>query len=85
MSLGRRLVEAAPHVPWRINFHLRSWLGEYPDFFIAGFPKCGTTSLYNYLIQHPDVLHGDGKEQWYRGAPIGARGGVRRAGTARGI
>lgn len=26
-----------------------------PDFFIVGAPKCGTTSLYHYLRQHPQV------------------------------
>jgi len=29
---------------------------------IIGFPKCGTTSLYEYLIQHPFVLSAAGKE-----------------------
>ncbi len=27
-----------------------------PDFFIVGAPKCGTTSMVEYLIQHPDVF-----------------------------
>lgn len=27
-----------------------------PEFLIIGAAKCGTTSLYNYLIQHPSVL-----------------------------
>lgn len=27
-----------------------------PDFMIIGAEKCGTTSLYQYLCQHPDVL-----------------------------
>lgn len=26
------------------------------DFFIAGYPKCGTTSLYSYMKDHPDVF-----------------------------
>jgi hypothetical protein len=26
-----------------------------PDYLIAGGQRCGTTSLQNYLIQHPDV------------------------------
>jgi hypothetical protein len=26
-----------------------------PDFIIFGAPRCGTTSLYNYLIQHPRI------------------------------
>ena len=33
-----------------------------PDFLIIGFVKCGTTSLYQYLIQHPDVFSAKGKE-----------------------
>jgi hypothetical protein len=26
-----------------------------PDFFIIGAPKCGTTTLYDWLGQHPEV------------------------------
>lgn len=29
---------------------------NYPDFFVVGTVKAGTTSLYNYLKQHPDVF-----------------------------
>jgi hypothetical protein len=31
-------------------------LTRVPDFFIVGAPKCGTTSLFNYLAGHPDVF-----------------------------
>ena len=27
-----------------------------PNFLILGAPKCGTTSLYSYVAQHPDVF-----------------------------
>ncbi len=27
-----------------------------PDFFIAGAPRCGTTALYTYLSQHPNIF-----------------------------
>ncbi len=27
-----------------------------PNLFVAGFAKCGTTALCNYLAQHPDVM-----------------------------
>ena len=27
-----------------------------PDFLIVGGQRCGTTSLYRYLVQHPSVL-----------------------------
>jgi hypothetical protein len=33
-----------------------------PSFFIVGFQKCGTTSLYNALMSHPDILPGLMKE-----------------------
>jgi len=29
--------------------------GALPNFLIVGAPKCGTTSLYHYLSQHPEV------------------------------
>jgi hypothetical protein len=49
-----------------------------PDFFIVGAQRCGTTSLYRYLTQHPCVLATSRKEihffsdnydkgtRWYR-------------------
>jgi len=33
-----------------------------PNFFIVGAPKSGTTSLHNYLSQHPDVFMSVRKE-----------------------
>lgn len=33
-----------------------------PDFLIIGAQKCGTTSLFNYLIQHPHVASPAKKE-----------------------
>jgi hypothetical protein len=33
-----------------------------PDFIIIGFHKSGTTSLYNYLIQHPNIESASEKE-----------------------
>jgi hypothetical protein len=36
-----------------------------PDFFIAGFPKCATTSLYEYLKGHPDIFMSPAKEPRY--------------------
>jgi len=27
----------------------------FPDFIVAGFPKCGTKSLFSYVIQHPNI------------------------------
>jgi hypothetical protein len=36
-----------------------------PNFFIVGAAKSGTTSLYNYLIQHPDIYLSPLKEPKY--------------------
>ncbi len=66
-------------------------LRRLPSVLIIGAQKGGTTSLFNYLVRHPDVLPPFGKEihyfdlhyargvQWYRGRfPYGyrLRGGV---------
>lgn len=32
------------------------------NFIVAGCQKCGTTSLHNYLKQHPDIFLPEGKE-----------------------
>ena len=28
----------------------------YPNFYLAGVPKAGTTALYTYLLEHPNIL-----------------------------
>ena len=33
-----------------------------PDFYLIGFAKCGTSSLYEYLIQHPSISPAATKE-----------------------
>ena len=33
-----------------------------PDFIISGFAKCGTSSLYKYIVQHPNVMPTTRKE-----------------------
>ncbi len=33
-----------------------------PNFIIAGFPKCGTTSLHHYLKEHPEIFMPEQKE-----------------------
>ena len=38
-----------------------------PDFYIIGVVKGGTTSLYNYLIEHPSIQPSVGKEIDYFG------------------
>jgi hypothetical protein len=39
--------------------------GSLPDFMIIGAPKCGTTSLFEYLCEHPDVARPARKEIHY--------------------
>ncbi len=36
-----------------------------PDSFIVGASKCGTTALYEYLSQHPDIFMSPEKEPAY--------------------
>src|SRR5919108_5774969 len=36
--------------------------GRWPNLFIVGAAKAGTTSLYHYLAQHPDVYMAPMKE-----------------------
>ncbi|MEO0602105.1 MAG: sulfotransferase domain-containing protein [Myxococcota bacterium] len=38
---------------------------EFPDFFVLGAVKCGTTSMYRYLAQHPDLFLPRAKEPQY--------------------
>jgi hypothetical protein len=42
----------------------------WPNFFIVGAAKSGTTSLYHYLSQHPDVYMSPNKEpHWFSRIP----------------
>ncbi len=70
----------APLRRLRADYHmLTAGLRGLPSTLIIGAQKCGTTSLFNYLVRHPDVLTPLAKEihyfdlryergvQWYRG------------------
>jgi len=41
-----------------------------PNFFIVGAPKCGTTSIYEYLKKHPDVFMPNFKEPHFFGSDL---------------
>ena len=44
-----------------------------PNVVIAGAPKCGTSSLFNWLIDHPEVCGSSTKETFYlmdEGSPL---------------
>jgi Sulfotransferase domain len=47
----------------------------YPDFFIVGAPKCGTTAMYEYLRQHPQIFMPFHKEPLYFGEDLTHRYG----------
>lgn len=49
--------------------------GRLPDFFIVGAPKCGTTSMYAYLGQHPGIFMPFHKEPLFFGADLTHRYG----------
>ena len=36
-----------------------------PNLFIVGAPKCGTTSMHNWLSQHPEIFMSEPKEPFY--------------------
>src|SRR4051812_48382777 len=35
---------------------------RYPDFYLVGAPKCGTTAFYQFLAEHPDIYLPEKKE-----------------------
>ena len=41
-----------------------------PNFFIVGTPKCGTTSIYEYLRKHPEVFMPSFKEPHFFGSDL---------------
>ena len=47
-----------------------------PNLFIVGAPKCGTTSIYSFLKQHPEVYMSQFKEPHYFGSDLNKRKGV---------
>jgi len=55
--IGRVVSQANAVVPEVTN--------SVPSFFIAGAPKTGTTSLYHYLNQHPEIYMSPVKEPCY--------------------
>ena len=44
---------------------------KYPEIFITGAPKCGTTTLYAWLAQHPDICAPHMKEPHHFFSPYG--------------
>ncbi|MBI5204620.1 MAG: sulfotransferase domain-containing protein [Nitrospirae bacterium] len=42
---------------------MKDKIANKPDFFIVGAPKCGTTALYEYLRQHPEIFMPEGLKE----------------------
>lgn len=38
---------------------------RFPEFFVVGHHKCGTSALYEMLRRHPQIYMPDVKETWY--------------------
>lgn len=47
---------------WRLA---TAWSRVTPDFLLIGAAKCGTTALYDYLVQHPSVAPAQTKEIYF--------------------
>lgn len=66
MTMTKRLERLKDRSPRRVKATARlvtrsygvatAGLRPYPDFFIVGTKRGGTTSLWNYLVEHPQVL-----------------------------
>lgn len=57
------------HAKWR---YLTARWRRLPDFIIIGGSKCGTTSLYDFIVRHPDIEAARAKELVYWSDPIKA-------------
>jgi len=51
----RSVTKQIPPKIWKINMKFTGPIRLKPDFIIFGAQRCGTTSLYNYLIEHPTI------------------------------
>lgn len=75
LTAGRHVDFVERHLPERVKAPLKQVVKSYrcltknlrsrPDFIIIGARKCGTTSLYSYLVQHPSILPALKKEIFY--------------------
>src|SRR5262245_23608672 len=77
----RKLLRRSAGLPRKVARKLRrqlaSYIGVLPDFLIIGAQKCGTTSLYHYLVQHPCIYPASIKEVGFFDQYLKYRKGVR--------
>lgn len=52
-------------------------MSRFPNLFLAGAPKCGTTSFYDWLAQHPDIYAPQLKEPVFFGSDLTSATGRR--------
>lgn len=64
-KVARKTVNKCSKYSNVINKQVRRYTGVLPDFIIIGAQKCGTTSLYDYLTQHPCIYRAATKEVGY--------------------
>ena len=55
MDLSGKLSKIYKKSGWRLRI-LTAGNRVLPNFLIIGAAKCGTTSLYGYLVQHPNIM-----------------------------
>lgn len=60
----------------QVNIKQTLRLGSLPDFYIIGAQKSGTSSLYDYLCQHPAIVHRLGKEVHFFNNPSRRKKGL---------
>jgi len=51
---------------------------DFPDFYIVGAPKCGTTAMYQFLRSHPELYLPATKELIYFGSDLSYRSRLSR-------
>src|SRR5439155_20517864 len=42
----------------------------FPDFYLVGTPKCGTTAFYGFLAQHPQIFLPETKQLLFFGSDL---------------
>lgn len=77
LTAGSHVDTLKHRLPWPVAAPLKGVIKGYrqltaghrvlPDFLVIGSRKCGTSSLYQYLSEHPSVLPAMSKEIFYFG------------------
>lgn len=57
-------------------FHLTSWARMLPKFFVIGVQKGGSTAMYRYLVDHPEIINSQNKGIFFFNNPLNYRKGM---------